>query len=82
MARLRIEGTSPQSSGARGIAALEDGLEPDQTVLPVPLCAIRGTAGYHCRVSREGGADRSPAQSGSAFGWGPKGRWFKSSRPD
>ena len=22
------------------------------------------------------------AQSGSAFGWGPKGRWFKSSRPD
>jgi hypothetical protein len=22
------------------------------------------------------------AQFGSAFGWGPKGRWFKSSRPD
>jgi hypothetical protein len=22
------------------------------------------------------------AQLGSAFGWGPKGRWFKSSRPD
>jgi hypothetical protein len=30
-------------------------------------------------------SDRTPrgvAQSGSAFGWGPKGRWFKSSRPD
>ena len=25
---------------------------------------------------------RGVAQSGSAFGWGPKGRWFKSSRPD
>jgi hypothetical protein len=22
------------------------------------------------------------AQSGSALGWGPSGRWFKSSRPD
>jgi hypothetical protein len=27
-------------------------------------------------------APRGVAQSGSAFGWGPKGRWFKSSRPD
>ena len=26
--------------------------------------------------------ERGVAQSGSAFGWGPKGRWFKSSRPD
>src|SRR5689334_4479431 len=25
---------------------------------------------------------RGVAQFGSAFGWGPKGRWFKSSRPD
>jgi hypothetical protein len=28
------------------------------------------------------GPRRGVAQSGSAFGWGPKGRWFKSSRPD
>src|SRR5919108_4284149 len=28
------------------------------------------------------GPPRGVAQSGSAFGWGPKGRWFKSSRPD
>ena len=27
-------------------------------------------------------APRGVAQLGSAFGWGPKGRWFKSSRPD
>jgi hypothetical protein len=26
--------------------------------------------------------ERGVAQSGSAFGWGPNGRWFKSSRPD
>ena len=26
--------------------------------------------------------ERGVAQFGSAFGWGPKGRWFKSSRPD
>ncbi len=25
---------------------------------------------------------RGVAQSGSALGWGPSGRWFKSSRPD
>ena len=25
---------------------------------------------------------RGVAQSGSASGWGPEGRWFKSSRPD
>src|SRR5215204_4997358 len=24
----------------------------------------------------------SPVHANSAFGWGPKGRWFKSSRPD
>ena len=23
-----------------------------------------------------------PVHANSAFGWGPKGRWFKSSRPD
>ena len=25
---------------------------------------------------------RGVAQSGSALGWGPSGRWFESSRPD
>jgi hypothetical protein len=25
---------------------------------------------------------QGPPRSSSAFGWGPKGRWFKSSRPD
>src|SRR3954471_14417956 len=34
---------------------------------------LRGAAVYRLR---------GVAQSGSAFGWGPKGRWFKSSRPD
>ena len=29
-----------------------------------------------------GDMPRGVAQSGSAFGWGPKGRWFESSRPD
>jgi hypothetical protein len=24
----------------------------------------------------------APPDTSSAFGWGPKGRWFKSSRPD
>jgi hypothetical protein len=28
------------------------------------------------------GRPRGVAQSGSALGWGPSGRWFKSSRPD
>ena len=32
-----------------------------------------------CRSARQ---IRGVAQSGRAFGWGPKGRWFKSSRPD
>src|SRR5207302_985150 len=37
--------------------------------------------------SLQGGFDsrrplRGVAQSGSALGWGPSGRWFKSSRPD
>src|SRR5438067_11671437 len=27
-------------------------------------------------------APRGVAQSGSALGWGPSGRWFESSRPD
>src|ERR687886_803619 len=26
--------------------------------------------------------ERGVAQSGSALGWGPSGRWFESSRPD
>src|SRR4051812_258 len=29
-----------------------------------------------------GGDPRGGAQSGSALGWGPSGRWFESSRPD
>ena len=28
------------------------------------------------------GASGLICTTGSAFGWGPKGRWFKSSRPD
>jgi hypothetical protein len=34
MAGLWIEGTSPESGGTHGIAALDDGLERDQTVSP------------------------------------------------
>jgi hypothetical protein len=30
----------------------------------------------------DSGPTRGVAQSGSASGWGPEGRWFKSSRPD
>jgi hypothetical protein len=40
--------------------------------------------GFHARRvgARYLGGERGVAQFGSAFGWGPKGRWFKSSRPD
>jgi hypothetical protein len=34
------------------------------------------------RFGRKLTEPRGVAQFGSAFGWGPKGRWFKSSRPD
>ena len=41
------------------------------------MCA-RASDGISSRI----GPRRGVAQFGSAFGWGPKGRWFKSSRPD
>jgi hypothetical protein len=37
---------------------------------------------YRRTDSSEYGYPRGVAQSGSALGWGPSGRWFKSSRPD
>ena len=37
-----------------------------------------GSKGAHV----ESAVPRGVAQSGSALGWGPSGRWFKSSRPD
>src|SRR5207244_3629415 len=46
----------------------------------------RGGGEVAVRIVREGDAvrnhSRGVAQSGSAFGSGPKGRWVKSSRPD
>jgi Protein of unknown function (DUF429) len=38
-------------------------------------------SGYHTFRSYPHGT-RGVAQSGSALGWGPSGRWFESSRPD
>jgi hypothetical protein len=46
---------------------------------------LLGRVRFPSPASREEGYASHPrgvAQSGSAFGWGQKGRWFKSSRPD
>ena len=37
---------------------------------------------HRTKTGVESRRHRGVAQFGSAFGWGPKGRWFKSSRPD
>jgi hypothetical protein len=49
---------------------------------PADHLRVLSTKLEHAEVRAIVGATRGVAQSGSAFGWGPKGRWFKSSRPD
>jgi hypothetical protein len=57
---------------------------PGGDVGPAPHRPVAASARGARTRARQAKIDppRGVAQSGSAFGWGPKGRWFKSSRPD
>jgi hypothetical protein len=49
----------------------------------VPICAhLRATQTCRIRMHKRRTASEQPLHTDSALGWGPSGRWFKSSRPD
>jgi hypothetical protein len=71
---LRCANSRPRRPTARQ-AEVPDAKPPERPLLRVvytPFAFARDIVS----------CERGVAQSGSAFGWGPKGRWFKSSRPD
>jgi hypothetical protein len=90
-ARTRLHGATARRNGAitrlRGLRRT-----PLFRTGSIPVAALRRclrvdlpTRALARRRTERGfvnSAPRGVAQSGSAFGWGPKGRWFKSSRPD
>ncbi len=59
----------------RGRELLAPGVFPWRHLQLLPIASLDGPA-LNC------GRTRGVAQPGSAFGWGPKGRRFKSDRPD
>ena len=93
-ARLSGEPSGPILGHSRGrgvigctsaFQAESSGFDPRR---PLRLAALRSTPSDAKRSVGSNGAHvesavpRGVAQSGSALGWGPSGRWFKSSRPD
>ena len=76
----------------RAFQALITGSTPVARLLVLPLGATEQRADRLRSATSRGNQSgprgltcdptRGVAQFGSAFGWGPKGRWFKSSRPD
>jgi hypothetical protein len=91
-ARTRLHGpTGPPERGHHTAArpashpAVPYGFDSRRSLSSVGSASISPLGRSPGRQSERGfvnSAPRGVAQSGSAFGWGPKGRWFKSSRPD
>jgi hypothetical protein len=74
ISRNKISSESrPRLHGSRPFSGHPDRLSWAQSGDRRPSARVAG---------RPGPPLRGVAQPGSAFGWGPKGRWFKSSRPD